>query len=159
MPSDNDTQQFDLVIFDSAPQVQRTGRREAYCPTPEELDRVSEAWIGGASKAEVLQMMNWKAHVWEEFRRPGGILSHLPSKQGQGGGRYPRVRGSRISDEPSPAQIAEIEQRKLEVRSRWTETEEMQRRGIPIVDPAQPIAFAAAPARGVVMTRFPSRWA
>ena len=149
---------FDLVVFDDAPKVQRSGRRVAYRPSPEEIATITEAWNGGATKLEVLQMMGWKSHVWEEFRRPGNILSHLPSKQGQGGGRHPRIRGSRISDEPSAEEIAGIEERKAEIRAAWTETEELQRRGVPIVDPTQPIAFAAAPARGVVMTRFPSRW-
>jgi hypothetical protein len=150
---------FDLVVFTDAPLVQRTGlaaappatlrrRAAAYVPTPEDIAKVVTLYDAGASKLEICQAMGWKSYRWEALRAPGGPLNCLPPRRGQTGGRFPRIRGSRIGDEPTPEQIASIEQRKLEVRSRWTPEEELLRRGLPIDTPACPF-YADAPPRGV----------
>ena len=150
--------EFDLVILEDAPQVQRTGRRApAYTPTPEELQRATQLHAEGHTKTSICEQLGWRSWRFEELRRPGGLLAHLPSRQGAGGGRHPKVPGSRISDAPSPEQLAAIEVRKLEVQARWSDAERLARMGYPVDNPTEAQGYAPQPPRGICTVRPPHR--
>ena len=98
--------------------------------TDNEVLVVFEMWDAKKTRAEIAVELNISIYTLEE--RQKDQLANLPRRPGMNGGRFERVRGSRITDDPTPEQIAEMEQRRLEVQSRWTVEQRAQRlQGIP----------------------------
>lgn len=160
----DDADNFDLVVFDGAPRVQRTGVAPAAVEAPhwraprklltaDQIAAASAAWEAGASNAELGQLLGIGQAALNEHKSYGqlrilprrrGARSDLAARPAIGSGRP-----------PTPAEIAA---RAAAIRATWTPVEEMQRRGIPVTDgPIDAVGYAACPARGVVPTRLPIR--
>jgi hypothetical protein len=92
--------------------------------TPEQVLVVFDMWEQGSTRSEIAFAMDMTVSTLDERRKDQ--LSHLANRQGR------RERSRCIPDEPSPEQIAGIEQRKLEVQSKWTAQERALRiQGVP----------------------------
>ena len=150
---------FDLVVFTDAPIVQRTGRPK-YVPrlTPEEIATATALYHEGKNRQEICRHLGWKTHVWEDGRRPGGPLCHLPKRQGR------RVDlqqdGARLCvDVATPAIAAEVEQRRAAVEASWSAEVRQARAGLPPEHWHEVGAksYAPCPPRGAVSTRLPRR--
>ena len=90
--------------------------------SPEEIEVVEGLWIEGAPRAEIAGEINVSVYWLDEQRWDGRQLSHLPKRvKGFGGGKWDRAK----SREPTPEQIA---QRAAEIRARWTDEDEANRR-------------------------------
>ena len=158
------TDDFGLFILEDAPQVQRTGVAPAIEPlhpkaprtplSPEDVALATAMWADNKSKLEVCQALNITASSFEA-RKAWGDLRHLESRRGARTDLACRPAIGREAP-PTPEEIAI---RSAEIRSRWTPTEERMRRGLPANGPMDSAGFAACPARGVILTRLPTRWA
>ena len=98
--------------------------------TDSEVLVVFEMWDAKKTRAEIASELNISITTLDERKKDQ--LASLPRRQGMNGGRFERVAGSRISDEPTPEQLADMDRRRLEVQARWTTEERIQRmQGIP----------------------------
>lgn len=93
---------------------------------PRELTRqqvlvVMEMWEEGATQMDIADAIGMSIHCLEEHRLRGQLKGKLPARCGAN----PRSCG--IPDNPTPEQRAEVEARKLEVQSRWTPQQRLQR--------------------------------
>jgi len=92
--------------------------------TDEQVLVIFDMWESGSTRAEIAYAMDLTVYTLDERRKDQ--LSHLPKRQGR------REHGNGFGDNPTPEQIAEIENRKLQVQARWTEQERVLRiQGIP----------------------------
>lgn len=85
--------------------------------TFDELQAVEQMWADGATRAQIADTIG--VEIWVLDARRVDQLKHLPAARGRNGGKYNRRRS--ISDDPTPEEQAEHEQRRLEVQSRWDE--------------------------------------
>ena len=110
--------------------------------TFDELTTVEQMWNDGATRAQIADAVGVQIWVLDERRRDQ--LRHLPKERGRNGGRY--CRKSRRGDpDPSPEEMAEIEARRLEVQSWWTEEVRISRiQGAPCDRVVQRDAIRAA---------------
>lgn len=90
--------------------------------TPEEIEVVEGLWTEGAPRATIADEINVSVYWLDEQRWEGRQLSHLPKRvKGAGGGKWERGKNM----DPTPEEIA---QRAAEVRARWSEEDEINRR-------------------------------
>jgi hypothetical protein len=156
---------FDLIILEDAPQVQRTGVAPAAEPlhpkaprtplTPEQRALAAAIWQRGGSKLEVCEALGLTASNFEA-RKAWSDLRHLESRRGA---RTDLANRPAIGREapPTPEEIAI---RAAAIRDGWDAATERMRRGLSGTDgPMDSAGFAACPARGVILTRLPTRWA
>ena len=93
---------------------------------PRELSRqqmltIFELWGGGASRQQIADAVGFSIHCLEEHRARGQLKGLLPKRRGCGS------KSGGIPDNPTPEQLAEVEARKLEVQSRWTPQQKLER--------------------------------
>lgn len=95
--------------------------------TFEEVEKATELWEAGASRAEVAAELDLA--VWVLDIRRADQLKHLTKNPGRKGGSYTRHVDL---DNPPPEMVAEIEQRRLEVQRGWDEETRVSRlSGVP----------------------------
>lgn len=111
--------------------------------TFEEVEKATEMWEAGASRADIAGELDLA--IWVLDVRRSDQLKHLPKRQGYRGGKYRR---DVDLDNPPAEVVAEIERRRLEVQRSWTEEVRVSRlSGVP--SPIIPVADV----RGAIRNR------
>lgn len=94
--------------------------------TPEQVRTAERMQAEGQPVKAIAAALGVKATTFHEMKGYG-CLSHLPRRQGCGGGRS-RNNLSAQDREPTAAEVAEIQARTMQVQQRWTAEERMLRR-------------------------------
>ena len=122
--------------------------------TPEQLTEAERLYRAGQTKPEIVSALGISNWAWEECRRPGGPLAHLPSRQGQRSDIHRNTGLKLFVERSTPAVEAEVESRRRAVAAGWDEPTRQSRMGLPNDrEPWDSQRFSPCPARGTVPVR------
>jgi hypothetical protein len=131
--------------------VPRAACREKVPLTDEQVRVATQMWRDGRTKPEVLEVLGIVPWRFEQEKVAGGQLAHLESRRGQRSDLRPDAGLKLFTDKPTPAVLAEVDQRRQAIQAGWPDDVRALR--------WMGGSATGQPARGLVSTRCrPGRW-